>query len=314
MELSNVGKPKSKMVFKRWLSKSQKHLVFVFLFAAIFTGCNSQSNSSSANSIPISSQNTAVLVEQKSLNIITARSGLYNHACAGNENGCYFTVANEDGSANIMYIDYESLSVLYLSSNIQSTHNTEGNSSWIKNAIGGSTIIMLKNKIGIITFGMPSRKATSNENAARIFTADLDGSNRELLYEFLPNEEIKSAIAFDGEYLYFLVKAYDKMSVNQIVKLDITSKAKEIVATYPDDADYSIVGVSERGLLCKIIGIPSQYSNLPVSELAQYLYTKLILVNVDTGEEEKIFEWNENLFSEIVGEKIYFYSNIDKAI
>lgn len=299
------------MVFERWSIKIIIVLLTVIIF---FTGCHAESNSVPVAGSVSSTQEKHNETYTNTLSLITSRSGLYNHAYAGNENGCYFTVMNEDGSANIMYIDYKSLNVVYLSSDIQSAHNTDGDNSWIENAIGGCTVVLLNNKLGVITFGMPSKNTTSNENAARIIIADLDGANRELLYEFLPNEEIKSAMVFDGEHIYFLTRKYDSTVTNELVSLNTKSKELKTILSYPDDADYSIVGVDKRKIICKSVGIPAKYSNLPINELSNYIYTKLFSIDIDNGSEEKLFEWNGNLFSEIVSKKIYLYNYLDNTI
>ena len=107
---------------------------------------------------------------------------------AGTEDGFYFInpIVRKDGSCNLMYADYKSEQVVYLCSQANCAHDSASCTSYLMPTPGG----VMPERVGdkIILFYRNSFRSGEGEEPARVETINFDGSERQTIHTFRPEE------------------------------------------------------------------------------------------------------------------------------
>lgn len=166
------------------------------------------SDSSSTSALPSTS-------EQEKYRLISSSDGMIYNGGALLDDGFYELVFTKDvlsGAQNIVYTDFPSKHRIYLSSDINSDHQNEGDTSYIPTVTGGASILTDGEYIYVLKKGSLLLQDESGTDAkACIYRANQDGSNRitiELPFDETLNST--SGVFSNGDSLFFLIDAVDK--------------------------------------------------------------------------------------------------------
>lgn len=184
-------------------------IIFVLLFNALFlVGCNYNIFTENSNT-NISETTTFSFVEEPHL--ISAPAGIIYSGPAITENGFYEILKPLDSASNggnIVYTDFSTCKRIYLSSQINSYHTSEDDTSYIFSLIGGAGILTDQNLLYVIKFGKPGLVESYGKAGLPIlYRMELNGCNRKTIY-LQANQSIvpdSGILATDGE-LFFLVQ------------------------------------------------------------------------------------------------------------
>ena len=141
---------------------------------------------------------------------------------AGTEDGFYFInpIVRKDGSCNLMYADYKSEQVVYLCSQANCAHDSASCTSYLMPTPGG----VMPERVGdkIILFYRNPFRSDEGEEPARVETINFDGSERQTIHTFRPEESPYTTMVTDGQNIYFVLETVQKdISVRKnLAKLD----------------------------------------------------------------------------------------------
>lgn len=137
----------------------------------------------------------------------TALQGQDGYSWGGyGKEGFYYmrNSARDDGTCNIMYADYASQQSVYLCAQANCPHDNESCTSYIVPPEGGVLVEVVGDKL-VLFFQNPAHISAENEFAPYVETAELDGSNRKLLFQFDANQMVEKPMISDGRCVYMRV-------------------------------------------------------------------------------------------------------------
>ena len=150
---------------------------------------------------------------------------------AGTEDGFYFInpIMRKDNSCNLMYADYKSEQVVYLCSQANCTHDSASCTSYLMPTLGG----VLPERVGdkIILFYKNSFWSEEGEEPARVETINFDGSERQTIHTFRPEETPYTTMVTDGKNIYFVLETVQEDSSvrKNLAKLDTLTGDLELL-------------------------------------------------------------------------------------
>lgn len=284
-------------------------LVAIFLCLYCFTlfGCAAKANEkgtslssgihpeSASESVPppIASEDTLFMVKKPDKNTDIA-------SC---EEGLYFFVENPRGGNNILYLNYQSKQINFLTANQNAKHYGSEDSSWFseKESYGGLFPFIVNNKLYVLKMATTSFPETIGEQGDAalgcIYAMNRDGTERRTLVTFGDKEEAAHdfGMASDGEYLFLVKTIYDNGVRKQtLTKIHLeTGNAQDIVTL--QSGNNFIMGVFENSLLIQTFSTP----DIPVGEngfdaaQAQFEAQSFILYMLDlrTFELDVLKQW-----------------------
>ena len=150
---------------------------------------------------------------------------------AGTEDGFYFInpIVRKDGSCNLMYADYKSEQVVYLCSQANCAHDSAICTSYLMPTPGG----VMPERVGdkIILFYRTPFRSGEGEEPARVETINFDGSERQTIHTFRPEESPYTTMVTDGQNIYFVLETVQKDSSvrKNLAKLDTLTGDLELL-------------------------------------------------------------------------------------
>lgn len=150
---------------------------------------------------------------------------------ASTEDGFYFInpIMRKDNSCNLMYADYKSEQVVYLCSQANCTHDSASCTSYLMPTPGG----VMPERVGdkIILFYKNSFWSEEGEEPARVETINFDGSERQTIHTFRPEETPYTTMVTDGQNIYFVLETVQKDSSvrKNLAKLDTLTGDLELL-------------------------------------------------------------------------------------
>ena len=150
---------------------------------------------------------------------------------ASTEDGFYFInpIMRKDNSCNLMYADYKSEQVVYLCSQANCTHDSASCTSYLMPTPGG----VLPERVGdkIILFYRTPFRSDEGEEPARVETINFDGSERQTIHTFRPEESPYTTMVTDGQNIYFVLETVQEDSSvrKNLAKLDTLTGDLELL-------------------------------------------------------------------------------------
>ena len=150
---------------------------------------------------------------------------------ASTEDGFYFInpIVRKDGSCNLMYADYKSEQVVYLCSQANCAHDSASCTSYLMPTPGG----VMPERVGdkIILFYRNPFRSVESEEPARVETINFDGSERQTIHTFRPEETPYTTMVTDGQNIYFVLETVQKDSSirKNLAKLDTLTGDLELL-------------------------------------------------------------------------------------
>ena len=170
---------------------------------------------------------------------------------AGTEDGFYFInpIVRKDGSCNLMYADYKSEQVVYLCSQANCAHDSASCTSYLMPTLGG----VLPERVGdkIILFYRTPFRSGEGEEPARVETINFDGSERQTIHTFRPEESPYTTMVTDGQNIYFVLETVQKDSSirKNLAKLDTLTGDLELLQEMSVENSEYIWGCCGEGLI-----------------------------------------------------------------
>ena len=150
---------------------------------------------------------------------------------AGTEDGFYFInpIVRKDGSCNLMYADYKSEQVVYLCSQANCAHDSASCTSYLMPTPGG----VLPERVGdkIILFYKNYPWSDESGEPARVESINFDGSGRQIIHTFRPEETPYNTMVTDGQNIYFVLETVqeDGSVRKNLAKLDTLTGDLELL-------------------------------------------------------------------------------------
>ncbi len=178
---------------------------------------------------------------------------------SGNENGFYQIITNTDGSHNVVFIDYKTCQQIYLCADANCQHDNERCNSWFPADDTQIWPIACDDQIFFVH--------NSWVSTSYIEKANLDGSNRQKLYELENGGTVSSGAAYKAGYLAFMAEFYvtEKNSVSHkdcLLAVDTETGASTVIfesaspkgsATDIGSVSAFFEGVTTHGFIVKTI-------------------------------------------------------------
>lgn len=206
--------------------------------------------------------------------MISSPDGIIYTGVAQVDNGFYELVFAKDvisGAQNIVYTDFQSLHRVFLSSDINSDHQSENDTSYLPAAVGGAGILTDGNYIYILKKGSLLLQNSYGEMAKPcIYRANLDGSNRMVLN--LPFDQAissTSGVFSDGNCLFLLI---------DVVHPDATNHQELICADFSAQRITTLIEFSHTDLDSQNLALVSSFED------------KLVLSSLQINDEMDRFE------------------------
>lgn len=248
------------------------------------------------------------LGESPSVTMVSSRTGIVDHAYAGNQEGCYQFIDQPDGTANLLYTDYASLQRIYLSSDVNFGHDDETDASWFGDTIGGLSPILAGDKLYVIKLGQPLfYDGTSDKTLGCIYQLDLNGANRKEIFTLSPQEMFVSAVAFDGTNFYTFIS---RDNVMDLCKINLSDGTREVLHSLKSDNKAFLMDAAERTLFIKVISLPeTSDSTSPGDQFSSQIHT-VYAFSLDSKKMEKCVEWVQGERCEAFKDGVLYSINV----
>ena len=197
---------------------------------ALCAACSSPNRAAAAQPSSFPNQAAAQASSSPRVELVALQSGGVNWG-ASTEDGFYFInpIVRKDGSCNLMYADYESEQVVYLCSQANCAHDSASCTSYLMPTPGG----VMPERVGdkIILFYKNSFWSEEGEEPARVETINFDGSERQTIHTFRPEETPYTTMVTDGQNIYFVLETVQKDSSvrKNLAKLDTLTGDLELL-------------------------------------------------------------------------------------
>lgn len=149
--------------------------------------------------------------------------------------GFYFVSPDcrEDGSTNLMYLDYATMQQVYLCSQPNCSHDTDACTSHLPYSAGGILASVVGEQLDLVFPGNLQTSAGSGTESVlpHIETMGLDGSNRKTTVTLGANQVLSRPLVTDGTFLYTRLDttAEDGSFTAQLVRIDPAGGEPEVL-------------------------------------------------------------------------------------
>lgn len=240
--------------------------------------------------------------------------GLLGTEIAGNENGAYAILPDtQDYSARILYYDYATRQLTYLSNQVIVT-NDEENPGWLEDVFGGAVPLAVNEKLYIVKYGKPAIPSIPYEGSPSfLLQMEPNAANRQALT--IPQGNLlknNTGIAADGENLYVLLTSYDEQAMRitdvTLCKTDFSRNTFDRLLSFGIEKDTYIIGVYPGGIILQQTALPTQYTHADkqvqlahvVNELQLYSIAENKIISTD-------FTWTQGELSFVLGQGVAYY-------
>ena len=204
--------------------------IFASLF--LFSACALGAACGSSGELPSSAQTASSAPDSPLPVTLTAlqNNGGVNWG-ASTQDGFYYvnTTMRKDGSCNLMYADYKSEQIVYLCSQTNCAHDSASCTSYLMPTLGG----IMPERVGdkIILFYINSSWSDEGEEPARVESINFDGSGRQTIHTFRPEETPRTTMVTDGQNIYFVLETVqeDTSVQKNLAKLDTLTGDLELL-------------------------------------------------------------------------------------
>lgn len=246
-------------------------------------------------------------------------AGIFGTEISGDQNGAYYILSTaDDYSACLVYYDYATRQLIYLSDQMVVT-NDEENPGWLEDTFGGAVPLAVNGKLYVVKYGKsPIPNIGYEGSPAFLLQMEPNAANRVKLT--VPQGSLLSyntGIAADGENLYLLLLGYDadamQITNTTLCRTNFSKNKLEHLCELEKGNEWNIIGVYPEGIILQRSHLPAEYANKDMQEQLPYLQYKLQLYSlkenrlIDTD-----FAWTQGELSFVADQGIvYFVKNGD---
>ncbi len=269
-------------------------IIVILLIFLLLNGCNKNQNCNFTENIIDNDEdiiydesfkeNDKSLENKDNLNLqmLVDWTGLLNTPMAASKYGCYEIMFNTDGSANILYTDIDTKQRIYLSSDISSEHNTEADTSWIKNANGGCLLFVFDDSLFLSHFG-------DSDEPGLLYRMDLDGRNKKQLLSYNNYEAISNSVTYSNDNIYTILT--NKNEENILVCINLKTGDLKEIKNFNNESVF-LMSAYDDYMIIKIIEFDTQSEDA----LKAYYNQKHIIYKYSIKDDTmtKIVEWKQD--------------------
>lgn len=175
-----------------------------------------------------------------------------------NESGYYRTFPRADGSANLLYTDFDSKSEVYLCNQPNCAHDQEGCTAWFPSSIGFHRPIPIGEYLVMLHGGaMGMYELAGDDVLPHIDRMNLNGSNRKTVCTFsadcLISPLIEDSMARDDKNLYFTIEKYNEDSTTRLLCAFDVETEKLFCLKELDEVEEKIIGCDGENLVLSYV-------------------------------------------------------------
>lgn len=177
-------------------------------------------------------------------------------AGSGTKDGFYRVLNNLDGTGNIVYYDYSTRQLIFLSSQVNSTHKDSDDTSFLSSVIGGTATLSDGEKLYILkqTNDVLIRKGDMR-GRGYICCLDLNGQNRQTIQ--LPTNQYiipTSGVACSAQELYFLIQETgdNAQTHTKLLSTNFEKESLSVEYTFEESVIPFLVGQCSKGLIFQL--------------------------------------------------------------
>ena len=227
-------------------------IAVIALIPALLFGCAGPTTNTTTQTGNTSSQEVAQEDSTQNSVTLTAlqRSDGWNYGGSGSD-GFYYVSSSvrDDGSANLMYLDYATMEKIYLCNQPNCNHDTEACTSYLPYSAGGILPCVIGQNLVLVFPGNVHASAdTSSTVMPHLEVMGLDGSNRKTTFTFESNQQINRPLVTDGTNIYCELDSSTKtqnaqltseaqtlQSENEALKAQVENLKSVLLNTYSMD-------------------------------------------------------------------------------
>ena len=257
-----------------------------------------------------------------SLTSLFRQQGVFTRFCSTDE-GFYYLTEREtelaDGSyaPHLMYMDYASCQEVYLCSDSSCQHNTEDCTSVLKGASLEGRIFIWNGYLyfldrdsdtgGTVITDLTGETDIEAEQAG-LYRMNLDGSGRELVYQFEAGATVEDLALGGNEGIYFVTKklgssrgdsgTYVTTSERKLICLDPDAGNAKTVCSldFGDGRNWEVIGCGGNRVVLEAYQYPDGMTDEEASALDSDQYMEVLknssivyaALNLDTGEKKDL--------------------------
>lgn len=235
---------------------------------------------------------------------------------SGTPEGFYSAFLNEDGSRNLLYVDYASAAQVYLCAQPNCEHNSESCPAWIAPFGGTVTVAASETELFLLYNGYGG--------GVRIERAGLNGENRRELLSLPGGAMAENAVAFNGQFLVLSLQesAVENDAVMQndrLVAVDVNSGETctlfslrdHLPENEPEAFSMRFLGVTHGGFLVQT-SVQEKYDTTGTEEeifqkMDDAYHTTVWQVPFDGTPPAELFTWGAEEGKGIACENAFFF-------
>ena len=302
----------------------KEKILFLVFVAGLLAGCaNTNTGATSQvtsfeSSTTLSSQTTTYNhsnpseddADRNELRLLTAQHGIVMTVGGETQDGCYSLDTYPDGTADIIFYDYQTKQCVRLSSDANLKHDP-ASSAYLPSFKGGARCLVAGENLYVIKSGQPYTDASvpGNDPIARIYCMTLNGSERTVM-EYGSNVVFQwdACVAGDSEgALYTVLAVVDPKTTHTkyvLARLGKGIDGYETISEWDDEATVRLMGVCDSGFV-----ISKTYASEQGTKKLLEIYQK-------SGEPaQTLLEWdNTEVTGFTVFDNILYYTKSNDAL
>lgn len=292
--------------------KSFLQRCFSVLLCVFFTACSSPGVSEAAQSTSTSSVPSPESPAVSPTISYEYCGGLYSPR-SSTDSGFYDLIYHSDATGNLLYYDYETMQCVYLSSQPNSDHRDESDTSFVPSVMGGAVVVADSQYIYVIkSTASYVREENEAHRAGFLMRMEHDGQERKTVP--LPASTYLtygSGTATAGDEIFMLLQEVQKdtSEVIYLASLDFNTGSIERRLEFSTDETPFLIGVCSEGPILAVNDHERKQQRL-------YIYNsqenQLNLIPFDSDAYPYVLDPNEGIIYYLDGNEILRYDSVSQ--
>lgn len=243
----------------------------------------------------------------------TLTNGL-SGAFGSNQLGGYTLASFEDGSADILFFDYQALTITKLE---QPPVEGDAYQGHVPGLWGGGSLLATQDALYCFHLGGTQELAENHGESGQSFVQRMgtDGSNPvRLVFPAGWELPLNSVILSDGAFLYFLVKDGPNQDQYILVSLDVQATQYTELHHYEPGYEYTLEGFWEMGpLVCQASPLPPA-GDKDFAEAWDNRAFTLFRQGLNSGNMEEVAQWSQGESTSTQGSVFYHWHQDENTL
>lgn len=290
----------------------------IFVLLLFLNSCTASSTASSSSYI----SSSLSFSEELDAEPTTFTEDIYFHMAtegAASNAGFYEIILRSDGSGNIYYTDFNTLSKIVLCNRLECSHDNETCAGYLPYAANIPEIMATSKSIILAYSGNPYITEIGDGAFARIEIRNPNGENARTIYQFNPNVQLDYNFAFSESMLFVYQTTIESGNSNpkkEVLRIDLLTGEATVITQFDCSSgeNYYFVGVANGKLFFKKSCIDEALlmnyqrdGDISTADITKSLLFNLFTIDPETGEMIDIRSWESGeTLQKIVGDSCFF--------